>query len=236
MTVAIPVFERRSGPSRGAAGVRAQRVDRRVELLVCDSGSATGREHCAPPRSRGDRDPVERFSHGGTRNLLMQRQRGQHVAFLTQDAVPAHESWLAQLLSGFELAPRRRAGVRAVPAACGCQSDGRARADRVVSVVLAPDGLPRIDRLRSDERDIQPRDLARAAGFFTDANGCVARAAGSRCRSAESRTPRTTPLAQDMLRAGLRQGVRAGGGRDPLARVLALRLAAAQLRRGASDP
>ena len=44
-------------------------------------------------------------SHGGTRNLIMRLAHGSHVAFLTQDATPADDGWLAALLEGFEQAP-----------------------------------------------------------------------------------------------------------------------------------
>ena len=39
----------------------------------------------------------ERFSHGGTRNLLVEQAGGAHVALLTQDAVPADERWLERV-------------------------------------------------------------------------------------------------------------------------------------------
>ena len=71
---------------------------------MADSGSTDGSRELASPRRGGDRRPAGEFSHGGTRNLLVERASGAHVAFLTQDAVPADERWLARLLEGFELA------------------------------------------------------------------------------------------------------------------------------------
>ncbi len=35
---------------------------------------------------------------------MMELAAGEHVAFLTQDATPAHDGWLAALLEGFEQA------------------------------------------------------------------------------------------------------------------------------------
>ena len=35
---------------------------------------------------------------------MMELAAGDHVAFLTQDAIPAHSRWLSNLLSGFKLA------------------------------------------------------------------------------------------------------------------------------------
>ena len=49
--------------------------------------------------------PGAEFSHGGHANLIMRLAEGDHVAFLTQDATPADDGWLAALLEGFEQAP-----------------------------------------------------------------------------------------------------------------------------------
>jgi hypothetical protein len=101
VTVAIPVLD--GGPRLGDVlrAVAAQRVDRPVEILVADSGSRDGSAALAR-RLGADVFEVASFSHGGTRNLLVQRAAGDHVAFLTQDAVPAHDGWLAELLAASE--------------------------------------------------------------------------------------------------------------------------------------
>ena len=84
---------------------------------MCDSGSrdasvAISRAYGAEVIEIG----AEQFSHGETRNLLVRRARGEYIAFLTQDAVPADDRWLSLLLEGFALAPDV-GGPRAVPAA-----------------------------------------------------------------------------------------------------------------------
>ena len=76
--------------------------------------------------------PVERFSHGGTRNLLMERARGAHVAFLTQDAMPAGDGWLAALLGGFALGDDVALVCGPYRAAAGRAAVDAARAARVV--------------------------------------------------------------------------------------------------------
>lgn len=106
ITVAIPVLNgaRYLGEVLGA--VRSQQVGEQVEILVVDSGSTDGSLEIA--RDHGARIheiPKHEFSHGGTRNLMMSMARGDRVAFLTQDATPAHEGWLAALIEGFEVAP-----------------------------------------------------------------------------------------------------------------------------------
>ena len=93
VTVAIPV--RNGGALLGdvLTAVRAQRVDRPIELLVADSGSTDGSRTLAHRYGDGVIDvPSDRFSHGATRNLLIEEASGEHVAFLTQDAVPARRA------------------------------------------------------------------------------------------------------------------------------------------------
>ena len=108
VSVAIPVRNGADVLERTLASVRAQRLDPSVslEVIVCDSASTDASASIA--RAYGAEVieiSVERFSHGGTRNLLMSRAQGEHVAFLTQDAVPADQEWLARLLSGFTFGP-----------------------------------------------------------------------------------------------------------------------------------
>ena len=107
VTVAVPVLNGAEYLDEVLSAVRRQIVDAEVELLVVDSGSTDGslelaRRHAA----RIHEIPQAEFSHGGTRNLMMELARGDHVAFLTQDATPAHDRWLGSLLEGFESAPR----------------------------------------------------------------------------------------------------------------------------------
>ncbi|MCW3019245.1 MAG: glycosyl transferase family 2, partial [Solirubrobacterales bacterium] len=103
VTVAIPIRDGGRALERTLAAAARQTVEH--ELLVCDSGSRDG--SVALARAAGARVleiARSQFSHGGTRNLLMQEAAGARVAFLTQDAEPADERWLERLLSGFELA------------------------------------------------------------------------------------------------------------------------------------
>jgi glycosyltransferase involved in cell wall biosynthesis len=105
VTVAIPVLNGARYLDEVLRAVRAQHVDREVEILIVDSGSTDGSLEIA--RRHGavlHEIPKTEFSHGGTRNRMVAMARGAHVAFLAQDATPAHPGWLAALLEGFEAA------------------------------------------------------------------------------------------------------------------------------------
>lgn len=193
VTVAIPV--RNGGALLGEVltAVRAQRLDRDVELLVADSGSTDGSAQLA--RRYGaeviDVAPGD-FSHGGTRNLLVRHASGSHVALLSQDAVPADPRWLARLLEGF----RASSEVALV--------FGRYRPRVGASVMVRREIDTWFDSLPLEVRgtpDASSLDATRRL-FFTDANGCVAKAAWQGVPFREVRYAEDQLLARDMLAAG----------------------------------
>ena len=105
VTVAIPVLNGARYLDEVLGAVRAQRVDQEVELLIVDSGSTDGSLEIARRHGATIHEiPKSSFSHGGTRNWIMQLARGDRVAFLTQDATPAGDGWLAALIAGFAAA------------------------------------------------------------------------------------------------------------------------------------
>lgn len=204
VSVAIPVRDGAAALERTLVAVRSQRLGPTVsvELVVCDSGSRDGSAGLA--RNIGA-EVIEiardSFSHGETRNLLMGRTQGDHVAFLTQDSIPADEQWLRRLLGGFTLAdnvalvfgpyrPREDASVMVA----------RELTDWFHS--FSADGSPRVDRLAASERAIPAKALIGPRGFFTDANGCVARAAWETVPFRPVKYAEDHVLAHDMLRAG----------------------------------
>jgi rhamnosyltransferase len=104
-----------------------------VEVLVIDSGStdATLDIVARHPEVRLHQIPNEQFGHGKTRNLAAQLARGDYVAYLTHDAVPADEHWLTELLAPFELFPRVEAVVGRQVARRGCVPILKYEIDRV---------------------------------------------------------------------------------------------------------
>jgi rhamnosyltransferase len=203
VSVAIPVLNGGSLLDGVLTAVRRQRSARPLELLVCDSGSEDGSvERAWAQGAQVIEIPPGSFSHGGTRNMLMERSSGAHVVFLSQDAEPENEHWLEALLGGFDLADD-------VALAFGPY---RPRPDAPVWVrremeewfeLLSADGSPRLDRLENGSPIFKPLDLLGPLAFFTDANGAVARWAWERVPFRPVPYAEDHALALDMLAAGL---------------------------------
>jgi rhamnosyltransferase len=107
-TVAILTYNGEDYLERILAQLRLQDVDGEFEVLVIDSGSTDStleivrRFH----EVRLHEIPNEEFGHGRTRNLAARLARGEFVAYLTHDAVPTTNRWLAELLAPFEIDER----------------------------------------------------------------------------------------------------------------------------------
>jgi glycosyltransferase involved in cell wall biosynthesis len=200
VTVALPVRNGGELLARVLDALGRQSVEH--ELLICDSGSTDGSLELA--RRRGARlieISPETYTHGGARNTLMAQAAGERVALISQDAEPADERWLENLLGGLELA----ADVAIV------YGSYVARNDAALAVRLELDGWfrslspghePTVERLAVDERALRASELVGRRGFFTDANACLLRSAWERVPFREVEYAEDRALAIDMLRAG----------------------------------
>jgi glycosyltransferase involved in cell wall biosynthesis len=186
------------------------------ELLICDSGSRDGSVGIA--HAHGARvleiEP-SRFSHGGTRNLLMREARGEHVALLTQDAEPADERWLERLLGGFALGEDVGIVYGPYRPRAGASAAVRIELERWFHS-LSPGGDAQVERLRAADSALEAvgapagdpvaaaplSELIGRRGFFTDANACLARGAWERVPFRDVAYAEDRVLAIDMLRAG----------------------------------
>ena len=204
VTVAIPVLNGARYLDEVLAAVRAQRVDRDVEILIVDSGSTDGSLEIA--RRHGavvhEIDKSE-FSHGCTRNWMMGAARGDHVAFLTQDATPAHDRWLAALLEGFEQADD-------VAAVFG-PHDARPDASHMIKSEMERhfagwgDGGTRIDVQRLDpspEGREAYREFPGQLTFLSDVNCAIARWAWERVPYREVPYAEDQLLGRELIEAG----------------------------------
>lgn len=107
-TVVIPTFNGETYLKRLLTAVEAQTIDGGAEILVIDSGSTdrTLQIIAEHPGVRLIEIPNSEFGHGRTRARAAREARGEFVAYLTQDAVPIGDSWLAELLAPFAIDPR----------------------------------------------------------------------------------------------------------------------------------
>jgi rhamnosyltransferase len=195
VSVALPVLDGGQRFREVLAAIRAQRVAAAVEIVVVDSGSSDGSVEVALEHgARVERIERAAFSHGGTRNRLMELARGDPVAFLTQDALPLGDGWLAALLRGFELA----ADVALVCGPHRPRPGASPMVRRELTGFFARFGdAPRVDRLGAAPLGLGP------ASFFSSVNGAVARWAWERVPFRPVAYAEDHFLAADVLRAGL---------------------------------
>lgn len=107
-TIVIPTYNGEKYLGEILDRVLIQKGVGEFDVLVIDSGSTdTTMEIVARyPTVRLHQIPNAEFGHGKTRNLAAQLATGEIVVYLTHDAIPADEQWLAYLLEPFAISPR----------------------------------------------------------------------------------------------------------------------------------
>ena len=107
VTVVIPVYNGGKLLTTVVESCLEQDLDQEFEVLIIDSGSSDGCLDGLPQdgRLRIERIRKEDFGHGRTRNLGVELARGEFVAFLTQDAIPANRMWLMNLIAPLQNDP-----------------------------------------------------------------------------------------------------------------------------------
>jgi|SRR5215471_8255039 len=83
--------------------IYSQRYAGHFEVLVVDSGSTDATlEIVRRYPARIEQIPPEAFHHARTRNAVASLAGGQFLVFLSQDAIPASDTWLVSLLKNFQ--------------------------------------------------------------------------------------------------------------------------------------
>lgn len=99
VSIVIPTKDGSDDLRRCLQAIQAQRLDDPVEIVIVDSGSRD--DSVAVAREFGARVveiAAASFTHGGSRNLGASTAQGEILVFISQDAVPVGDSWLAQLI------------------------------------------------------------------------------------------------------------------------------------------
>ena len=154
--------------------VYKQKASFRYEVIVIDSGSTDGTldiVRACPAKLH--EIPNSEFNHGETRNLGARMARGQFVAYLTQDAIPASESWLQHLVDAFNMGPK-------VAAVYGLHTP-RPDCDPVTKRDMEEFFLMMGPKDQATPRYIEDGDAGRKEyqknegiiGFYSDVNSCL---------------------------------------------------------------
>ncbi len=109
VSVLMPTWQGEPFLERVLTMLARQRFDRPWDMWVIDSGSrdrtlailAEWRERFPVPLLVRGIEQVE-FDHGDTRNALASLSSGELLVYLTQDAIPSSEDWLARLCANFD--------------------------------------------------------------------------------------------------------------------------------------
>jgi rhamnosyltransferase len=179
-----------------------QRVDFPVEIVAVDSGSTDGSaEILAHSVDRFVTIAPETFNHGLTRNLAIEQSRGDLVVLIVQDALPATDSWLAELTTPLR-ADARLAGTFARqsphPDASGIAREYLARAPAAsgASTTLLP-------LTREELAALTPMDRLRRCSF-DNVCSCIRRSVWSGIPFRETPIGEDIEWARDVLLAGYR--------------------------------
>ncbi len=85
--------------------VFSQKTSLEYEVLCVDSGSVDNTLEIIAgfPKARLHQIPPEEFGHGKTRCLAASLTTGTFIVFITQDAIPATEDWLEQMIRAISI-------------------------------------------------------------------------------------------------------------------------------------
>ena len=196
VSVVVPVKDGARHLAEVLEAVARQRIDADVETLVIDSGSKDGSPAIA--RAHGAtviEIPPADFGHGRTRNLAAERAAGDRIAFLTQDATPASDTWLAQLLAPLDA--EQRVGLSFGPHLPRPDTSPMIARELEEFFASFGTGAVRVDA------EVQPGDAA--SGFFSNVNSAVLRECWAEIRFRHVAYAEDQAFARDAMAAGWRK-------------------------------
>jgi len=194
VTVVVPVKDGARYLAEVLTAIAGQRIAAEVETLVVDSGS--GDESTAIARAHGARlveIAPEEFGHGSTRNLAAEQAAGDRIVFLTQDATPGGDTWLASLVAPLDAG--ERVGLAFGPHLP--RRDTSPMIARELTEFFGSFGGARID---AEVRQGDP-----ASAFFSNVNSAVLRECWEQVRFRDVEYSEDQAFARDAMAAGWRK-------------------------------
>ncbi|MEO1043121.1 MAG: glycosyltransferase [Pseudomonadota bacterium] len=176
-TVIIPTFNGGDLLSQVCASVKKQRAPWDFDVLLMDSTSTDGSFEAVQsqfPDFQFHQIPQSEFSHGGTRNRAVERTDSEFVCFLTQDALPADDFWLYNLVTITEAYPNSAGGYGRHKA----YNHATAYTKRDLSnFFLSMDKGPVVFHQSMDRVlwNLQDRPYIQRLHYFSDNNSCLRR-------------------------------------------------------------
>jgi rhamnosyltransferase len=173
ITVFMPVFNGEEFLEESLLAIEHQElpVGYELEILVIDSGSSDDslkiiRKHDAVTLLQ---IPNSEFSHGGTRDKASKMAKGEFILFITQDATPASNRWLINMIEPFFISEK-------VGCVFGCQiprPNAPATIKREVSTVFNSLGTYDSIVIHRQKSLVDQAVTNPLNAFFSDANSAV---------------------------------------------------------------
>lgn len=99
VSIVIPTYNGQNTLGEVFAKIRLQNTDKEVQVICVDSGSVDQTlKICRKNQARIISVAKKEFNHGLTRDKAIGLTKSEYIILLTQDAVPADESWLENLI------------------------------------------------------------------------------------------------------------------------------------------
>lgn len=103
ISIVIPVKNGAQTIANCLDGIKKQTLYEQCEIIVIDSGSTDSTlDILKNYQIRLYQIPPKEFSHGATRNYGVSLAKGEYVVMTVQDAVPANEFWLENMVRHFK--------------------------------------------------------------------------------------------------------------------------------------
>jgi rhamnosyltransferase len=176
ISVFVPTYNGRKYIDECIKAILAQELPNNygLELLVIDSGSTDGTLEVLQnyrDRLRLQQIPNSEFSHGGTRSKAAHMAKGEFVLFLSQDATPASDRWLINMLEPFFVSPQVGCVFgRQIP-----RPDVAATIKREVATVFSGLGSPDAIILHRPKSLVDHAPTNELNTFFSDVNSAARR-------------------------------------------------------------